>query len=319
MKVLVLGKQGNITHWVEDAITGFRAAGHEVRLGITRNPALSRPIGRLLVSRALGVPRARWIERTIRSFRPDLILAIMPFVMPPALIERIAALPGRPPLFGWEGDLFHEADRLIADLLDVVAYTDSAFLPRHAELGFKARAVFLPHAATPRPIDRVPAPGTRRDRMVFVASVSPRRRALVAGLAEPIVLYGAGWRGLTAGGHEVHARRVSDGELARLYPAHLAALNITNEEHLLTGLNQRNFTPALSATPMLTDAQPDLERCFEPGSDVLVFRDAAELDALHARLRREPGFAEAVGQRGRARVLAEHGYGHRLATLAALL
>jgi spore maturation protein CgeB len=319
MKVFLLGKCGNITHWMEDAAAGFRAGGHEVRVGITRNPALGRPLSRMLVSPTLGVPRAGWLVRDIRAFRPELILAIMPFVMPPALLERIAAMPDRPPLFGWEGDVFHAPDGRIADLFDVMAYTDSAFPPRHAALGFKARAVFLPLAASARPSDRVPPPGARRDRMVFVATPSPRRSALVAGMAEPIALYGTGWRGLTAGGHEVHARRVSDAELARLYPAHLAALNIVNEEHLLAGLNQRNFTPALTATPILTDAQPDLERCFDPGREVLAFRDGDELDALHARLRREPAFAAALGARGRARVLAEHSYAHRLAALAALL
>jgi spore maturation protein CgeB len=319
MRIFLLGKLGNITHWVEDAAAAFRAAGHAVRLGVTRNPALSRPVERLLVAPALGVPRAVWIEAAIRRFRPDMILAIMPYVMPPAILQRVAAMRGRPPLFGWVGDVFGEADRATANLLDVVAYTDSELVRRHGALGFKARAVFLPHAATPRPTDRMPSPGERCPRMVFVASVTPRRRALVAGLAEPVALYGPGWRGFTAGGHEVHARRVSDARLSALYARHIAALNIANEQNVLAGLNQRNFTPCLTATPILTEAQPDLERCFEPGREVLVFRDAAELDAQHARLLREPGLAEAIGQRGRARVLAEHGYDRRLAVLAGLL
>ncbi len=318
MKIFVIGKVGNITHWVEDAVAGFRAAGHEVRLGVTRNPALSRPVGRLLLSPALGVPRARWIERGITRFQPDFILAIMPYVMPSSIIERIAAIPGRPPLFGWEGDVFREPDRHLADLLDVVAYTDSACVKLHEQMGFKARALFLPHAATPRPIDRVPPTCERRDRMVFVASVTKRRAALIGGMAEPICLYGPGWRDFSHAKHEVRPIRVSDARLARLYPAHLAALNIANEANLLAGLNQRNFTPYLSATPVLTDAQEDLERCFEPGREVLVFRDREELDDNYARLRREPGFADAIGQRGRVRVLAQHLYANRLQTLAAL-
>jgi spore maturation protein CgeB len=316
VKVFVIGKVGNITHWVEDAVAGFRAAGHEVRLGVTRNPALSRPVGRLLLSAALGVPRARWIERDIRRFRPDIILAIMPYVMPPSIIERVAAMPDRPPLFGWEGDVFREPDRHIADLLDLVAYTDSECVELHRRMGFAARTILLPHAATPRPIDRVPPATARRNQMLFVASRTARRATLISGMAEPICLYGPGWRDFAAGSHEVHPTRVTDTRLARLYPAHLAALNITNEANLLAGLNQRNFTPYLSATPVLTDAQADLERCFDPCREVLVFRDRPELDDHYARLRRESGLANAIGQRGRARLLAEHLYAHRLQSLA---
>jgi spore maturation protein CgeB len=80
-------------------------------------------------------------------------------------------------------------------------------------------------------------------------------------------------------------------------------------------LNQRHFDPYLAATPVVSDDLPDLTRCFDPGTEVLVYRDAEELNELYARLRRDPGFAAAIGERGRRRVLAEHTYAHRLATL----
>jgi spore maturation protein CgeB len=319
MKIFIIGKLGNITHWVEDAAAGLKAAGHEVRIGVSRNPALSRPVERWLVSAALGVPRAGWLEAGIRRFRPDLIVALSPFVMPPAVLERVALMRDRPPLVGWEGDVFGEADRRIADLFDILAYTDSALPPRHAALGFKAPTLFLPHAVVAGRSQPVPPQQRRRAEMVFVASVTPRRRQIVAEIAEPIALYGPGWRGLVAGGHRIYPRRIGNAQLTRVYALYRAALNIPNELNVLGGLNQRNFTPYLSATPVLTEAQPDLERCFEPGHEVLVFHDAAELDALHARLTREPTYAEAIGARGRARVLAEHSYGHRLATVAKAL
>ena len=86
----------------------------------------------------------------------------------------------------------------------------------------------------------------------------------------------------------------------------------------MAGLNQRHFDPYMAATPVLSDDQPDLSRCFELGREVLVYRDAAELDDIHARLQREPRYAAATGDRGRRRVLAEHTYAHRLDTLAKL-
>ena len=58
MKIFVLGKLGSVVHWAEDSIAGFRAAGHDVCFGVTRNPRLNRSIERLLVARWAGAPRA---------------------------------------------------------------------------------------------------------------------------------------------------------------------------------------------------------------------------------------------------------------------
>jgi spore maturation protein CgeB len=51
---------------------------------------------------------------------------------------------------------------------------------------------------------------------------------------------------------------------------------------------------------------------------MLVYRDAEDLNDLYARLRREPDAAVVIGVAGRRRVLAEHTYQHRLATLVGL-
>ncbi|HEY1415115.1 MAG TPA: glycosyltransferase, partial [Caulobacteraceae bacterium] len=64
--------------------------------------------------------------------------------------------------------------------------------------------------------------------------------------------------------------------------------------------------------PLVSDAQPDLELCFEPGREVFVWRDFDELNAIHERILAEPAAALAVGEAARQRVLAEHSFGHRL-------
>jgi hypothetical protein len=61
MKIFVLGKIGSVVHWAEDAVAGFRAAGHDVRFGVTRNPRLNKAIEQLLFATCLGVPRAKRI------------------------------------------------------------------------------------------------------------------------------------------------------------------------------------------------------------------------------------------------------------------
>jgi spore maturation protein CgeB len=311
MKIFILGKRGSVVHWAEDSMAAFRAAGHDVRFGITRDPRLGRPIERLL-------PRAAWLTRAIRRFAPGLILAVGPYHMPLPILRQVAALPNRPPFLGWVGDTFSVANGPAAALLDAVAYTDSGLLAAHQRFDWSTPAIYLPHAANPR-LDRgVADPDSRHREMVFVANPTPHRRELISQLRTRMRLFGIGWTRLPPADHEIHPRHVGIDELAAIYRAPLAVLNIRNENNVLAGLNQRHFDPYLAATPVVSDDQADLPRCFEPGIEALVYRDAAELNDVYARLRREPDLAVRVGAAGRRRVLAEHTYEHRLAALLRL-
>jgi spore maturation protein CgeB len=316
MKLFILGKRGSVTHWAEDTVAGFELAGHQVRFGSFRTPGLHRSLQKLLLARWTGMPLAERLRRAITQFSPDLILVITAYHAPLPLLEHIAALPNRPPLLGWIGDRFTAASKAAAALFDAVAYTDTGLLARHKELGFASQAVFLPHAAN----SRLASGGTiRRREMVFVANPTPFRLALVRQIRTPLQLYGPGWRQLQATDHQIHAHRIGIEELAVAYRTHLAALNVRNEDNVLTGLNQRHFDPYLSGTPVVADEQADVPLCFEPGQEMLVYRDADELNALYVRLQRQPELAAAIGEAGRRRVLAEHTYGHRLAALAKLV
>jgi spore maturation protein CgeB len=310
VKILIIGKRGSITHWLEDAVAALRAENHSVRVGVVRRPWMNARLETALVE-----PLADALAKAAARFAPDLILAVGGFHVPPTFLRCLAALPGRPPMAAWVGDVFDETACEAATLYDLVAYTDSGLLVRHANLGFASRSIFLPHAANLAAAPRAPAP--RDPRMVFVANATPGRRSVIEGVASPVTVYGPGWR--RAPPHDIHPGRAPHAAVAGLYGRHLAALNVRNERNVLYGLNQRSFDPCLSATPLVTDDQGDLERCFDPGSEVLVWRDRGELNAAYERLRRSPDEARRIGEAGRRRVLAEHGYGHRLAALMATL
>jgi spore maturation protein CgeB len=319
MKIFILGKRGSVVHWAEDSIAAFQAAGHDVRFGVTRDPRLSRSIERLLLARWAGVPRAARIVRAISRFAPDLILAIGPYPMPLPILEHVASMPGRPPFLGWVGDTFSPVSASAAALLDAVAYTDTGLLLAHHQLGWSTPATYLPHAANPR-LDRgVADHGSRHHDMVFVANPTPHRRLLISGIQSPMRLFGIGWTPMLPANHQIHPRHVGIEELAAIYRSPTAVLNIRNEHNVLVGLNQRHFDPYLAATPVVSDDQADLARCFELGTEVLVYRDAEELNDIYARVRREPHHAAMIGEKGRRRVLHEHTYEHRLAALLKMI
>lgn len=318
MKLFVLGKVGGVLHWTEDSVAGFRIAGHEVRLGITRNPRLNREIERILLARWASAPRAIRTGRAITAFAPDLVLVIAANLVPLPILEHVAALPRRPPLVGWIGDRLSAADRAAVDLFDAVAYTDSGLLALHTQLGFASRATLVHHAANPR-LDRGVARGERHSSMVFVANPTPHRLAMIEQVRTPLRLCGPGWQRLGPTDHQVEARRVGVDELAGIYRSHIAVLNIRHEHNVLNGLNQRHFDPYFAATPVVADDQVDLPRCFEPGREILVYSSADELNDIYSRLRREPDWAAAIGAAGRRRMLAQHTYEQRLIKLAELV
>lgn len=312
MRICVLGKRRSVTGWLEAAATAWRHAGHDVLTVNFRDSRLHPALERALFSPGIGAPRAAVLARRVRAFTPDLIVAIDAFATPGSLLERLRAAPGLPPLFGWVGDEFGDDAAERAAAFAAIGYTDSGFVAVHERLGLRAEAFYLPHAANSMLTNDAAPGGPRSPRMVFIANRTPLRLATLQRLREPVVLHGAGWQPMRGSIHELHIHRVPTEGLAAIYRAHAATLNIRNETHVLAGLNQRNFDPCLCGAAVATDPQADLDRCFEPGAEVLVWRNSGEIDEISARLRREPGWAASIAERGRRRVLADHTYAARL-------
>ena len=248
-------------------------------------------------------------------FQPDLVLAIGGFHTPLDVLQALRDRRVGAPIVGWVGDAFGSEAEPLAALYDLVAHTDSALEARHRDLGFAPPTLWLPHAANPY---RTAPPTERANDMVFVAAASAERRRLVEALAEPISIYGPGWS-KGAGVSKVLGARIAYGRLAAIYAGHAASLNIRNAANVVAGLNQRNFDPYLFGAAVLGDDQPDLARCFDVGEETLVFGSVAELDALHARVKREPRWTASIAIHGFARIRGNHTFAHRLKALMGAL
>jgi spore maturation protein CgeB len=79
----------------------------------------------------------------------------------------------------------------------------------------------------------------------------------------------------------------------------------------------RVFEAAGAAACLITDAWEGLELFFEPGVEMLVAHDGAQV-AEHVRAL-DAAAARRIGQAAYRRVLAQHTYAHRAAQLEALL
>lgn len=187
------------------------------------------------------------------------------------------------------GDKFGPQAKEPACRLDRVYYTDSGFLAEAETCGFPDNGAYLPHAVNTRRF--LASDAARTDRIAFVAVPTRHRVALLQQLASPIAVYGRGWSLIEQSPHEVHNRWLAREQLPRIYGESLAVLNIRNELNVFEGLNQRSFEPAACGTAVIHDDVADLERCFEPGKEVLVLDGVQELQEVCERVRREPTLA----------------------------
>ena len=316
-RILLLGKRGSLVMWLENLYRACARLGHSTQVfAINGNTPLLGLWAKWQERTSAG---PEWMlarfERVLARFRPELVLVAGVFGVPPDYYRLLYAQARRPVIAGLVGDRFPATDsRERADRCDRLYYTDTRFFRDAEAAGFTTGGRYLPLAADPELFR--PGRVARQPEVLFVASRTAFRETVVRGLAAPARIVGTDWSDLAQEGfHRVRNRKIGRTRLVQLYQRHVAVLNARNEANVEHGLNQRSFEPPACGAVVLNDDLVDLPRCFEPGREILVYRNADELNALIARLRREPEFANRVAAAGRRRVLAEHTYTHRITTI----
>ncbi|HVL95443.1 MAG TPA: glycosyltransferase [Solirubrobacteraceae bacterium] len=144
-------------------------------------------------------------------------------------------------------------------------------------------------------------------------------RAVAALPGRSFLLGGNGWDDRVREPNLRYLGHVSTRDHNALNCSPLSVLNVSRESMAANGWSPatRVFEAAGAGACLITDAWQGIEEFLEPGREVLVARDgaevAAQLDAL------DPARARAVGEAARARVLAEHTYMHRAEQVEAIL
>ncbi|GAA0582938.1 glycosyltransferase [Craurococcus roseus] len=142
------------------------------------------------------------------------------------------------------------------------------------------------------------------------AALLPDRRFLIGG---------NGWGDKAMPANVRHLGHVGTRDHNAFNASSLAVLNIARDSMAAVGFSPatRVFEAAGAGACLVTDAWVGLELFLKNGEEVLVARDGADVAAHLAAL--TPGRAKAVGEAGRARVLAEHTYARRGAQVDSLL
>jgi spore maturation protein CgeB len=159
--------------------------------------------------------------------------------------------------------------------------------------------------------NRLPDREERVEEFVLrAAELAPRRSFLLGG---------AGWDDRPLPANVRLLGHVPTGEHNAFNSSPLAVLNVSRESMAANGFSPatRLFEAAGAGACLISDAWEGIELFFEPGDEVLVARDGAEVAALLEEV--TPARARAIGQRARRRLLAEHTYARRAEQVEALL
>lgn len=159
--------------------------------------------------------------------------------------------------------------------------------------------------------NRLPDRETRvEDFFLRAAAALPGRRFLLGG---------SGWQDKPLPDNVNYLGHVYTADHNAFNCTPLAVLNISRESMARYGFSPatRVFEAAGAAACLITDAWEGLEQFFEPGTEMLVARDGAEVAQQLASL--DARKARAIGQAAWRRVLAEHTYDHRAARFDAVL
>lgn len=112
---------------------------------------------------------------------------------------------------------------------------------------------------------------------------------------------------------------LNPAEHRRFYNAQRFTLNVTRADMIRAGYSPsvRLFEAAACGTPIISDDWTGLDTIFEPGREILIAHSTDEVVSI---LREMPeSERQAIGQRARRRVLAEHTAAHRAAELESLI
>jgi spore maturation protein CgeB len=155
------------------------------------------------------------------------------------------------------------------------------------------------------------------DREARVEEFFLRPAALLAG--RRFLLGGSGWDGKPLPPNVRALGHVGTGEHNALNCTPLAVLNVSRDSMARNGWSPatRVFAAAGAGACLVSDAWEGVEAFLEPGTEVLLARDGAEVAALVRDLDRAR--ARRVGDAARRRVLAHHTYARRAETVEAAL
>lgn len=271
------------------------------------------------------VSQAIWAQ--VQSLEPHLVLALAQAPLGRSLLQRLRRAGVRTAMWFVEDYKVFGYWRAYAPLYDAFAVIQKEpFLSELAEIGQK-HAFYLPLAALPtfhKPLALSPAEQREYGADIgFLGAGYPNRRLAFRPLAgRNFKIWGSDWEGesLLAANIQRQGARIGEEESVKIYNATCVNLNLHSSlqtRDLVSHgdfVNPRTFELAAMGAFQLLDKRALLPELFAP-DELAAFSSLEELYARIDYFLARPEEREAYARRARKRVLRDHTYARRMATL----
>lgn len=133
----------------------------------------------------------------------------------------------------------------------------------------------------------------------------------------PLIVGDEGWKQLLAeypGQWRYHKEVNYYKDLPSLYPLSKVNFNCTSLQ-MKGAVNQRVFDVPAAGAFLLTDDRRQMEDMFEPGKEIVVYKDPEEIPGLVEKYLKDENARKRIIKAAQKRILAEHTYDHRITSI----
>lgn len=267
---------------------------------------------------------------TIRSERPDFLFTLQGYTIPRDILYEISrtGIPSAVWLLDEPYDTLKSAD--VGTFFSHVFVQDAGSVEHHRKFG-NPETHYLPHGFEHLEVHTKRPSRFQWDVSVVGTGFPRRRRALKAirSVAGSVLVVGSGWpEGLDRDGIE-QKPSASPVQAAAIYNESRINLTVHREEtdFSVSSGAFRAVSPNASVFyvagcggfQIADDSRQDLRNLFEPGKEIVLYRDLEELQTLVSRYLADEQERIRIAEAGRKRALAEHTYAHRVRKVVEIL
>lgn len=279
-KILIVGKRNHLG-WLEHTIDGIKQIEHISYDSFIINEIepLYQPLK--LFYKVLSQKEklenlvTKSFKKKIKDFNPELVIFISGFFIPVELYK--VAKENKIQTASWIGDKFGDNVKNYIPYIDKLYLSDTGLLDVAKQIEFRDYSFlqFGYNNLTHRNYEK-----NRNEFMNFVGSYTKERNGIFMKLHDyKLHLEGINWHKLDSISKNwiVNKDKISQEKVVDIYNTTRATLNIGQNENIINMVNMRTFEAIACGSCVISDNLKDLEYCFEPNKEVLVYNNVDEL------------------------------------------
>ncbi len=240
------------------------------------------------------------LEFIIKNFKPSVVVFVGIFFLPLELV--ILCKEKNIVVTAWAGDSFGKEQEKFNEYIDFLYVSDSAMLSKADECGFKNHEL-LQFGYNPKL--HFDHDMNRENFINFIGSYTKDRDDIFSYLTDyHLQIEGINWDKLQSHSNKwkIRKRKLNQTEVVNIYNLTIGTLNVAQKENVVNMVNMRTFEAIASGSCILNDYVKDIELCFEPNKEILVYKNTDELLEFVPKVLSDKKYVKNIVQSGMKRM-----------------